>query len=156
MTQKIRQLRSGSVWTWLSKFGFFAGLLETKQGDDSSDSDSEAADDDDQDRQQIPGLNMSKASAKSSKLTNQPQTEVLYSEANQFNPALARAEKKRQKKAKKLSLGDDFNFVEAFADEVKMDDDEEEEDEDDDDENDEVEKAVESESADTSDSDWAT
>lgn len=50
------------------------------------------------------------------------QAEKLYSEDGQFNPALARAEKKRQKKAKKLSLGDDFNFAEAFADEVTLED----------------------------------
>lgn len=49
------------------------------------------------------------------------QAEKLYTEIGQFNPALARAEKKRRKKEKKLRLGDDFDFAEAFADEVVID-----------------------------------
>lgn len=48
------------------------------------------------------------------------QTEMLYQEAGQFNPHVARAEKKRRKRESKLGLGDDFDFAEAFADEVQI------------------------------------
>jgi len=54
------------------------------------------------------------------------QAEKLYSEKGQFNPQAARADKKKLKKQKKVSLGDDFNYAEAFADEVGLGDDEEE------------------------------
>ena len=46
----------------------------------------------------------------------------LYSEAGQFNPLKARAEKKLRKRQKRVSLGDDFDFAEAFAHEVQLDD----------------------------------
>lgn len=50
------------------------------------------------------------------------QTEKLYQQAGQFNPHAARAEKKRKKRESKLGLGDDFDFAEAFADEVQISD----------------------------------
>lgn len=53
------------------------------------------------------------------------QADKLYSEKGQFNPQAARADKKKLKRQKKVSLGDDFNFAEAFADEVGLGDDEE-------------------------------
>ena len=46
----------------------------------------------------------------------------LYSEPGQFNPLRARAEKKLRKRQKRVSLGDDFDFAEAFAHEVHLDD----------------------------------
>lgn len=105
--------------------------------EDSDDSDADSSDEDDSDHE-IPGLAIARPSSNpsSSKASDKgqavPQTEVLYAEAGQFNPAKARAEKKRQKKAKKLSLGDDFNFTEAFADEVQLGDESEPEDTEDD------------------------
>lgn len=97
-----------------------------RNSDSESDSDNEAADSDD-DRaaaQRLPGLNTSAAEEPIiQKKQGSAQTEKLYTESNQFNPAAARAEKKRRKKDKKVSLGDDFDFAEAFADEVVLDDD---------------------------------
>lgn len=93
-----------------------------------SESDSEVSDDDMNTEEglnhEIPGLAISGPNAgnlSNSGSKNIPQTKQLYNEIGQFNPLKARAEKKRQKKMKKLSLGEDFNFAEAFADEVNLD-----------------------------------
>lgn len=87
-----------------------------------SDSDSEGSDNEDEDRN-VPGLSHDRPEDQNAgTVTNkdQSQTEVLYNQPGQFNPAKARADKKRQRKAKKLSLGDDFDFAEAFADEIQL------------------------------------
>ena len=99
------------------------GKVERDSDSDSNDeSDMEDNDNDESHSHTPPGLQTDAQLRKSQAKAKLAQAEKLYTEKGQFNPAMARAEKKRAKKAKKLSLGDDFNFAEAFADEVKLQD----------------------------------
>lgn len=91
----------------------------------ASDSDSEAEESDGEKAatQLLPGLSSNAPKEESTKAKSGfVQAEKLYTESNQFNPAAARAEKKRRKKEKKVSFGDDFDFAEAFANEMGLDD----------------------------------
>ena len=98
----------------------FAGRAQ----DSESDSESDGGRSSDSDGPAPPGLQLDEEHEREPKsaAAGSSQTEQLYGEAGQFNPVAARAEKKKRKKQKKLSLGDDYNFAEAFADEVVLDD----------------------------------
>ena len=98
-------------------------MIADRESESDPDSDSEAeeeGDSDDADRQALPGLQVkqSQGQQRSEGGSKPTQTSKLYTEPGQFNPKAARAEKKRRKKQKRVSLGDDFDFAEAFADEV--------------------------------------
>jgi hypothetical protein len=100
---------------------------EQDSGSDSE-SDDESGGDDDSEGAALPGMQPSKPNKaqlrRAEAQAKSVQAEKLYSEKGQFNPQAARADKKKLKKQKKVSLGDDFNFAEAFADEVGLGDDE--------------------------------
>ena len=102
-------------------------LAAARDSDSESDSDDDAggsdASDDGNAARALPGLRSPSAvEPMAQNKKGSAQAEKLYTESNQFNPAAARADKKRRKKEKKVSLGDDFDFAEAFADEVVLDD----------------------------------
>ena len=107
-----------------------------KQGEKDSDSDSESAlgageeedDDDEEDGPRLPGLQPSQPTKSQQRraeaAAKSAQADKLYGEEGQFNPQAARASKKKLKRQKKVSLGDDYDFAEAFADDVGLGDDE--------------------------------
>ena len=110
------------VWKHAGK-----SMAAARDSDSEMDSDSDVeageSDGDQATAKALPGLMSSAASDQSGKAKKGSiQAEKLYMESNQFNPAVARAEKKRRKKEKKVSFGDDFDFAEAFANEVGLDD----------------------------------
>lgn len=94
--------------------------------DSDSDIDSELEGDsssEDSDIPNLPGLQAAQEKPQLQRAKGKAlQTDQLYNESGQFNPVAARADKKKKKKQKRLSLGDDFDFAEAFADEVVLND----------------------------------
>lgn len=90
-----------------------------RDSDSSSDSDSEEEEDEEDSDSEavVPGRPQPKGSKPKS---GAEQASKLYGEIGQFNPHAARAERKTRRKEKKVRLGDDFDFAEAFADEVQL------------------------------------
>ena len=87
----------------------------------------EEEEDDDNAGSRLPGLQHSQPTKaqqrRAEAAAKSAQADKLYGEEGQYNPQAARASRKKVKRQKKVSLGDDYDFAEAFADDVGLGDD---------------------------------
>ena len=116
--------------TWFLHSAPHAGKQEERDSDSDSESGDEAGKEEEGDDGAgpcLPGLQASRTTKgqqrRAEAAAKSAQADKLYGEEGQFNPQAARASRKKVKKQKKVSLGDDYDFAEAFADDVGLGDD---------------------------------